>query len=333
MKNIADVNSDDILSELNSLNYEDDDLKLLDDEDIKPISSTKEEDDLADFYMDYNEPKVEDNKPKIDLYTEKDDDAPVVELITPHHEELKTDNTSSKEDALSQVSSVDAYLNRNIKARPISPNRVERNVNPQVQPVTPPKAKEEPPAPVRTTIQDLNQLFDKVSNNVKGASEIVNRNTEIKRKIDERYEELRRMQQEHEANKKKDYAEINTYKEDVYAKLQAKKSEIEKELVTLRADQEALAKDRAEFESYKNTSLANLKKLEDELRESYDSRNKNIEQVELGLVKRKEQLDAERTNLANERKELDKERTELSQNLVQFNKLVDEFTKGIDNFN
>ena len=33
MKNIADVNSEDILTELNNLDY-DDDLKLLDDEDI-----------------------------------------------------------------------------------------------------------------------------------------------------------------------------------------------------------------------------------------------------------------------------------------------------------
>lgn len=330
MKNIADVNSDDILSELNNLDYDDDDLKLLDDEDIKPINSSKEDDDLADFYMDYEEPKKEEKPAKINLYTEKDDDAPVVELISPRHEEKE--KPAPKVDVQPQVSSVDAYLNRNIKARPITASRVERTTS--VEPVKANEpVKEEKETPIRTTVQDLNQLFDKVSNNVKGASEIVNRNTEIKRKIDERFEELQRLEQEHEANKRKDYAEINAYKEDVYTKLQAKKSEIEKELVALRTDQDALAKEKQEFENYKNTSLANLKKLEDELRESYDSRNKNIEQVEVGLVKRKEQLDVERANLAKERKELDKERTELSQNLVQFNKLVDEFTKGIDNFN
>ena len=69
MKNIADVNSDDILSELNNLDYDDDDLKLLDDEDIKPISSSKEDDDLADFYMDYEEPKKEE---KTDIFKDID---------------------------------------------------------------------------------------------------------------------------------------------------------------------------------------------------------------------------------------------------------------------
>ena len=53
MKNIADVSSDDILNQLNNLEYGDDDLKLLDDEDIKPLGSTKMDDDLADFYMSY----------------------------------------------------------------------------------------------------------------------------------------------------------------------------------------------------------------------------------------------------------------------------------------
>ncbi len=333
MKNIADVNSDDILTELNNLSYDDDDeLKLLDDEDIKPINNSSDEetdDELTDFYMDYEQSKTK-RKAKVDLYTEEvkpvkeEESKPKVEVVkvapAPKPEPVPTP-------APAPAPNVDNYLNRPPKEENNVPNPLINNAK-----------KEEPPhvsAPNNNhvEIQDLNQLFDKVSNNVKGASEIVSRNAEIKRKIDERFEELRRMQQEHEANKKSDYEEINAYKNDVYAKLQDKKAEIERDLLSLRGEQTKLANERKDFETYKNQALANLSALEKELKESYDSRNKNIEQVEMGLVKRKEQLDAERSAIAKERELLEKDRATLANNLLQFNKLVDEFTKGIDNFN
>lgn len=332
MKNVADVNSEDILTELNNLDYADDDLKLLDDEDIKPINN-KQDDDLADFYMDYDEPvgkveaepvkKVETYTEKVDTYTEKEE-RPFDKYI---------ESPTVKEPVSKPT--VDTYLNRPapVKEEPkriIPPtpnpliNKARENYNNSH------KAYEKNEA---ANINDLSQLFNKVSNNVKGASEIVNRNAEIKRKIDERFEELRKLQEQHEANKRSDYAEINSYKEEVYSKLQQKKADIEKDLVDLRNNQEKLDKEKKNFEDYKNSSLANLKALEKELKDSYDSRNKNIEQVELGLVKRKEQLDNERAEIAKEKEKIAKEREELANNLLQFNKLVDDFTKGIDNFN
>lgn len=340
MKNIADVNSDDILTELNNLDYIEEDLKLLDDEDIKPINN-KVDDDLEDFYMDYNEKNKKDTN--IDLYTEK---TKVFDPITVKGENKKEEEVKSQIVEPSKQANVDSYLNRinnnyskieeiktsnqppikNVSSSPII-NKPTTNSQVEVR-----SSYNQVQSKDNVDVKDLSQLFNKVSNNVKGASEIVNRNAEIKRKIEEKFDEFRRLQQEHETNKKKDYEEINAYKDEVYSKLQQKKADIEKDLIDLRNNQEKLNTERKDFENYKNSTMANLKKLENDLKASYDSRNKNIEQVELGLVKRKEQLDAERALLAKEKEKLEKEREELTNNLIQFNKLVDDFTNGIDKF-
>lgn len=328
MKNIADVNSDDILNELNNLGYEDDDLKLLDDEDIRPINN-KNDDDLDEFYLDYNPSKKEE---KIDLYTEKTksvQSVPFNNYVDNKKVEKKEEvKPTSVEDKNS--TSVDAYLNRpQINSQPKS-NPVVDNVKPyQPQSVTPIQQQKTISTERKTVSNadsnDLNQLFNRVSNNVKGASELVNKNAEIKRKMDERFAELKRKQQEHELAKKKDIEEINAYRDEVYNKIQEKKVDLEKDVRELRNAQEKFEKEKKEFEMYKSNTLANFNKLEKELKESYDSRNKNIEQVELGLVKRKEQLDKEREAIA-------KDREELASNLVKFNKLVSDFTHDMDNF-
>ena len=334
MKNIAEVNSDDILTQLNNLDYDDtDDLKLLDDEDIKPINNSSTDDDLSDFYMNYNTIKEVPQKSKrVDMYTEnvKIAEPPVQKHVEqPVVEKKKPEIISS---VVKEPSTVDEYLNRKSSTPSVTPvyNKpgvpVKKTIEPTVS-----HTQEKTSTPQQSST-DLNQLFNRVSNNVKGASEIVNRNAEIKRKIEEKFNELRRLQQEHENNKKKDYEEINAYRDEVYAKLQQKKVDIETDIRTLRSDQEKFEKERNSFEEYKNTSLANLNKLEKELKDSYETRNKNIEQVELGLVKRKEQLDIERANIAKEKEQIKKERDELAKNLVQFNKLVSDFTQGIDSF-
>lgn len=333
MKNIADVNSDDILTELNNLDYNDsDDLMLLDDEDIKPIGS-KSNDDLSDFYLNYdkktsNEVDLFSERPKINV------DRPLDKYMEVPKVEKKTEEKKSNIPEEKVVpTNIDSYLNRDQKnINKPSSNTYTENIRSYNQPVSENKKinNDSQTKPIRQpdrslNANDLNQLFSKVSNNVKGASEIVNRNAEIKRKIDERFDELRRLQQQHETNKQKDIAEINAYKDEVYSKLQQKKLDMEKDIKELRSAQEKLEKEKKEFEAYKATSLANLNKLEKELKESYDNRSKNIEQVEIGLVKRKEQLDIERASIV-------KEKEELADNLMKFNKLVSDFTQGIEPF-
>ena len=262
MKNIADVNSDDILSELNNLDYDDEELKLLDDEDSKKEQNKSTNNpDLTNFYIDYDA-----NQPsKKETYEDKS-------------KQNKDNNQVSNQ----SVSSIDDYLNRKtannkntannystinnqkVDSNPLTNQVKDNHQDNKYQTINQPKN----PTNTKVGFNDLNVLFDRVSNNVKGASQIVNRNTEIKKKIDERFEELRRLQQEHEANKKSDYEQINAYKDEVYSKLQQKKSDIEKDLIELRNNQEKLEKEKKEFEDYKNTSLSNLKKLENELKES-----------------------------------------------------------------
>jgi len=340
MKNIADVNSDDILTELNNLDYIEDDLKLLDDEDIKPINNKN--DDLDDFYMGFDENKETKNN-NIDMYTEK---TKVFDPVTIKEEVKKNDEVKKEIVEPVKSANVDSYLNRiNNNYSKIEATKPTNSITPKSVSSTPiinkpiinqniesKSAYKASQTNDKADVKDLSQLFNRVSNNVKGASEIVNRNAEIKKKIEEKFDEFRRLQQEHEMNKKKDYEEINAYKDEVYAKLQQKKADIEKDLIDLRNNQDKFNSERKEFENYKNSSMANLKKMEQELKASYESRNKNIEQVELGLVKRKEQLDEERRILAKERENLEKEREELTNNLLQFNKLVDDFTNGIDKF-
>lgn len=330
MKNIADVNSDDILTELNNLDLDDsDDLQLLDDEDIKTTNNKNNSNELADFYVGYG------TNNNVDLFTEQNKNSvsnkEQVNVIQPKQNIIEEKNGAVK------PTNIDSYLNRG-KVVP-TPTTSKPNMEPVKQPTSnyqysnqgviknnDVQVKNNQPIPnQKANVADLNQLFNKVSNNVKGASEIVNRNVEIKRKIDEKINELKRLQQEHETLKKKDIEEINAYKDEVYTKLQHKKIDMEKDLKELRDAQAKLEQERKDFEIYKNNTMANLNKLEKELKERYDDRNKNIEQIEKGLVKRKEQLDNERENIA-------KERQELADNLVQFNKLVSEFTQGMDGF-
>lgn len=330
MKNIADVNSDDILTELNNLDYdESDDLQLLDDEDIKVVKNNNA-DELSDFYVGYNS-NVNNG---VDLYNEQ-----------PKSNKVETSKTEIKRDTIEEKSpvvpptNIDSYLNRE-KVAPVSKPSVptysepirQVQVNTQKKDINMNNSSDNQIRSVQSTItpktgnmDDLNQLFNKVSNNVRGASEIVNRNVEIKRKIDDKINELKRLQQEHENIKKKDIEEINAYKDEVYTKLQHKKIDMEKDLKELRDAQIKLEQERKDFENYKSSAMANLTKLEKELKDRYEDRNKNIEQIEKGLVKRKEQLD-------NERAAITKERQELADNLVKFNKLVSEFTQGMDGF-
>lgn len=314
MKNIADVNTDDILLELNNLDYDDsEDLKLLDDEDIKPINNKNIDNDLSSLYSNYEPKKEVVSTPKVDMYTEK---------ISSEPKEKFVDITPKVNQPTVKETSLDSYLNRNNEKEVTPSNTYTSSV--VRQPVTENRN--------NSSAQELNQLFNKVTSNVKGASEIVNRNAEIKRKIEEKFNDLRKLQQEHESNKKKDYEEINAYRDEVYSKIQQKKSEFEKEYGNIRIEHEKLEKEKKSFEDYKNTSLANLNKLEKELKDSYENRTKNIEQVEIGLVKRKEQLDKEKSALAKERESIQQERDELAKNLVQFNKLVSEFTNGVQSF-
>lgn len=368
----------DIINELTDMEYDEDDaLTLLDDEEMQATSQDTEDEDLTSFYLDYPEETM-DLTDKVDLYTEEpieeieeaEDEFQlednVVEEIEeiPQHTQLEDLKDENIQDGYSgQIdkfnNNIDAYLSGALEIKPreeIKVEKMESVVVPAVKPIEPIfikpiEVKVEPQ--VQDTkvnnadLSNLNQLFAKVEDNVKGASDIVNRNAEIKRKIDERYEELQRIQVEHEKNKQSDYNEINAYKDDVYSKLKTRKLEIEEELTSLKRDKEIYIKEKTTFDQERELfriekeafekerleSLANISQKEKELHDTYNERVKNIEQVEDGLIRRKEQLDIEKSAILKDREDVEVEKKELAENLVKFNQLVDNFTKGVDRFN
>ncbi len=354
--NTRRTETDEILNELTSIEIDDDDaLTLLDDEEMAPISKgVIEDEDLVSFYSD----SIEDLKPKekkAEVYTEKVTPKTVVKKEEPSKEDIKEltpelPKVSGKAERYQKTeekrASLDAYLNGSLDSKK-DEVKVEKVTIPTpkiveipkedsaVEPAEPPKLVPSMVAPKeeQVDIDSLNQLFAKVSSNVKGASDMVNKNAEIKKRIDEKFLELKKLQEEHEQNKQSDYAEINAYKEDVYAKLKEKKTEVEEQMTLLSRAKEAFEIEKKAFEKEKAETLATLAKRDQELDKSYQERVQGITQIEEGLVKRKEQLDIERNAIQQERIQCDKEKKELADNLLKFNQLVDDFTRGVDRFN
>lgn len=330
---------DDIMNELTDMEYDDEELALLDDEELQPISQSKtpEDADVASFYDTPNEsvdekiekPAVE--EPKAAKQKKLEDLSQ--EEVAPEKETVETPPKEEK-----KASNIDKYLRgvmdapknkEEQKVEKPAPEK-EESVKP-VEPIPEASPKEEAPviAPVeiaaRKEKDELDKLFNQVTNNVKGAADRVNKHVDIKKKIDDRIGELQALQDRHEENKRRDFAEINAYKDEVYAKLKAKKTEVEDEMAKLKQAQD-------NFEAEKQTLMDGFIRKEKELQASYAERVKSLEQIEFGLVKRKDQLDLERLEIAKDREKCELDKQELAENLKKFNQLVDDFTKGVDRF-
>lgn len=182
----------------------------------------------------------------------------------------------------------------------------------------------------KIAVTDIKSLFDRVGTNVKEASDIFKKNTEMKEKIDIRFEELKKLQQDVEKSKKSQYDEINSYKEDVLSKLTEKKEEIEKRLNKLKDYQSNLEKERLEFEQYKKTEKEEIARVQKEIQEAYDSRREELTSIEDKLRRQKDALDEERSQLSLDRIQYESDKNELANNLLKFNEIVDSFTNGID---
>ena len=349
-RNIA---NEDIMNEINGIEYEDDDaLTLLDDEEMHSAIQETDDDDLNSFYLDY----PEDEKVDVDLYTEeiKPVEQPVemvpsveVPAVEPTVEEKKevapviNNGYQNKLDKLS--TNIDAYLNGQldnrhdeVKVEKMEPVVVpapqfERKAEPVIQPkpvVAPVNATvpaNSPSSSANADNSNLNQLFSRASDNVRNV-------TDIKKKMEDKFNELQRLYAEFEKKKKADLEEINAYKDDVYNKLKDKKVELDNQARELKSQQDILANQKKQFEAEKTRIKEETKRKEQELEDAFKEREKNIEQVENGLIRRKEQLDQEKLKISKERVQVEQDKKELADNLVKFNQLVDDFTKGVDRF-
>ena len=278
MSSKVNTANDDILNEIIGIEYEDDDaLTLLDDEEA--VTTVKEEDeDLASFYAETKEP-VQPVKRNVDLYTEQTVTKPEVEIkneSVPSKVENKTptlhttvtpnkDVNASKENIyqnkLDQLATnIDAYLNGSLESRKDdvkvekmnsvvveAPKVIPKPVSAQPETIKTPGFNQMSAPEVKETVKSTNnleQLFAKVSDNVRGASD-------VKRKMEERYRELQRLYDEFEKKKKADYAEINAYKDEVYNKLKVRKEEIDEQARKLKVEQDILANQKKQFETEK----------------------------------------------------------------------------------
>ena len=177
---------------------------------------------------------------------------------------------------------------------------------------------------------DINSLFEKLSINVKDASDIFKKNTTLKQKIDSRFEELKKLQGELTNSRKKQMEEIDQYKDEVLNKLTEKKEEIEKRLNTLKELQASLEKEKTEFEEYKRTEQANISKIQKQVQSAYDERREELERIENVLRKQKDSLDEERNQLSLDKIQYESDKNDLANNLLKFNQIVDSFTNGIE---
>ena len=177
---------------------------------------------------------------------------------------------------------------------------------------------------------NINSLFDKLSVNVKDASEIFRKNTNLKEKIDTRFEELKSLQGELENSRRKQIEEIDKYRDEVLDKLAEKKAEIEKRLNVLKDLQATLEKEKTEFEEYKRKEQANISKIQKEVQSAYDDRREELEHIEEVLRKQKDSLDEERNQLSLDKIQYEADKNDLANNLLKFNQIVNTFTNGIE---
>lgn len=177
---------------------------------------------------------------------------------------------------------------------------------------------------------DINGLFDKVNVNVKEASDIFRKNTEMKDKIDLRFNELKKLQSEIEKSKQENIAEVDRYKEEVVQKLTSKKQEIEDRLNVLKNLQADLEKEKKEFEKYKEEEKEKIEATKKNIESAYDERKQELSHIEDILRKQKDSLDEQRSQLSLDKIQYEADKNELANNLLKFNELVNSFTNGVN---
>lgn len=181
--------------------------------------------------------------------------------------------------------------------------------------------------------KDLNSIFEIVNNNVKEATNLFNKNIEMKRKIEEQLDALRKDKEEHEAKKNADYQKIKTYKQEVYDKLKAKKEEVESEIASLKETQIKIINEKNKFEKYKREELTRLKEQEAKNQIILEEEKAKLEEEKNKLKVEKNSLEETKHSLELDRIKYENDKNELANNLMKFNELVGDFTVGIDRFN
>ena len=279
------------------------------------------ENSTSDFNIDDNEESddeyLQENALKVDslpTFDNTDSEEP----LNQNFNEISADNNA---DATIKEDSTDNSENNNLEES----NQIEISDTP-IEEIN--KLTEYDEDNIEST--NINSLFDRVSVNVKEASDIFRKNTEMKEKIDSKFKDLKELQSDIEIKKKNQMEEINSYKDEVFSKLTEKKEEIEKRLNLLKEKQAAFEKEKSEFEEYRRSEIDNIDRIKKEVQSSYDERREELSHVEDVLRKQKDILDSERNQLSLDRIQYEADKNELANNLLKFNELVDQFTNSVN---
>lgn len=169
---------------------------------------------------------------------------------------------------------------------------------------------------------DLKNIFEIANNNVREATNIFNKNLEMKRKIELQKQEIDRIRQEHEDKCREEIIKVKEYKAEVYQKLKAKKEEVEKQIQSFKDMKANFELEKNKFEIYKRNETDRIKKEQEKI-ENLELRESELKIREEKLMEKEKQLDLDLLKYKTDQEEL-------SSNLQKFNELVGAFTSNVE---
>lgn len=178
--------------------------------------------------------------------------------------------------------------------------------------------KEEPEIPK----MDLKNIFEIANNNVREATNIFNKNLEMKRKIESQKQEIEHLRKEHENKCREEITKVKEYKAEVYQKLKTKKEEVERQIQAFRDMRANFDLEKNKFEIYKRNEMEKLQKDQEHV-QNLESREQEIKAREMRIEEKERQLDMDRLKYKTDQEEL-------SSNLQKFNELVGQFTSNVE---
>lgn len=177
---------------------------------------------------------------------------------------------------------------------------------------------------------DLKSIFEIANNNVREATNIFNKNLELKKKLAVEKKEVERIRTEHEEKCREEIRKVKAYKEEVYKKLQDKKQALEREIQNLKNAQTSFNLEKSKFEFYRKNELSKIQKQDEERTQELDARQAYLEDREMELNQRETSIGIKEKQLESDRSKYESDKNELSNNLLKFNELVGQFTTNVE---
>lgn len=185
----------------------------------------------------------------------------------------------------------------------------------------------------KMTMQQLKDIFDAASDNVKEATIIFNKNIEMKKSLEDQFVRLKQAEALQEQKKQENMKLVNEYKEEVLADLNDQKDKLEQDRNQLKLSETVLVREKEKFEKRKQSEMEEFETMKQEHVTWLADEKEKLKTRELELQKGWEEMEREKKRLEEDRAQYLIEKEELADSLMRFNQLVGDFTVGIDRFN